>query len=481
VSGLHRLVTTQLSKATQPAGQVDCELLCRLMSTCYEEMERDRKRVDRANKLMQEELEQLTGDMERLIEELRVQNVHFQGALDNMTQGLCLLDAQGRLIVASRRFLKIYGLPPHAAAPGRPIEQILRDSMAVIRLQAYLTLSRTTHAGTLRQELKDGRVVQIAHEPLEGGGAVDTFTDISEQTRADADLAQAHKQLVEISRHAGMAEVATGVLHNVGNVLNSVNVSANLLSECARNSKASSLARVVGVLREHQANLGEFVTSHPQGKHLTTFLESLDRQLTAERTQVVKELDCLARNIEHIKDIVAMQQSYAVVGGVQEQVSVTDLVEDSLKMSVASLNRHRVEIIRDYSDASVISVDKHKALQILVNLVSNAKQACVESGRPDAALTLRTGRFGDRVRVSVADNGVGIAAENLTRIFNHGFTTRKTGHGFGLHSAALAARELSGSLTVSSEGPGRGATFTLDLPVQIEQQVQEQEQEVAHA
>jgi C4-dicarboxylate-specific signal transduction histidine kinase len=190
-------------------------------------------------------------------------------------------------------------------------------------------------------------------------------------------------------------------------------------------------------------------------------------------------LDCLGKNIEHIKDIVAMQQSFAAVGGVEEEVSVTELVEDSLKMSVAALNRHRVEVIRDYSDTSVICIDKHKALQILVNLVSNAKQACVESGRPDASLLLRTGRFGDRVRVVVADNGVGIPAENLTRIFNHGFTTRKTGHGFGLHSAALAARDLSGSLTVSSDGPGRGATFTLDLPARIQQRVRDQA--VAHA
>jgi signal transduction histidine kinase len=347
--------------------------------------------------------------------------------------------------------------------------------MLATRLQAYLSLSRTVSAGSLRQDLKDGRVVQIAHEPLDGGGSVDTFADITEQTRADAQLAQAHKQLVEISRSAGMAEVATGVLHNVGNVLNSVNVSANLLSESVRNSKAANLARVVALLREHHANLGDFVTVHPQGRHLTTVLDGLDRHLSAEREQTAAELETLRKNIEHIKDIVSMQQRFAMVGGVQEQVCVTDLVEDSLKMSVASLNRHHVEIIRNYSDTSVINIDKHKALQILVNLVSNAKHACVESGRPDASLTLQTARFGDRVRISVVDNGVGIAAENLTRIFNHGYTTRKSGHGFGLHSAALAARELRGSLTVTSEGAGRGATFTLDLPLQIEQLAQEQE------
>jgi signal transduction histidine kinase len=110
-------------------------------------------------------------------------------------------------------------------------------------------------------------------------------------------------------------------------------------------------------------------------------------------------------------------------------------------------------------------LDKHKALQILVNLVSNARRACSDSGRADKRLTLRLASGDGRVRLSVADNGAGIPAENLTRIFNHGFTTRKDGHGFGLHSGALAARELGGSLLAHSDGVGLGATFTLELPL----------------
>ena len=67
--------------------------------------------------------------------------------------------------------------------------------------------------------------------------------------------------------------------------------------------------------------------------------------------------------------------------------------------------------------------------------------------------------------ISVADNGIGIPAENLTRIFAHGFTTRKHGHGFGLHSSALAASEMGGALRVQSDGHGCGATFTIELPL----------------
>ena len=148
-------------------------LLCQLTSICYEEMERDRERVDRANKLMQEELPQLTGDMERLIEELRVQNLHFQAALDNMSQGLCLLDGSGQLSVVNRRFLEIYGLDTDAGTPGRPMARILGDSAALEGPEDYLALSAARQPGTLRQDLNDGRVIQIVHEPLASGGSVD--------------------------------------------------------------------------------------------------------------------------------------------------------------------------------------------------------------------------------------------------------------------------------------------------------------------
>jgi two-component system, NtrC family, sensor kinase len=291
--------------------------------------------------------------------------------------------------------------------------------------------------------------------------------EVAEREKAQGELIAAHQQLVQISRQAGMAEVATGVLHNVGNVLNSVNVSANLLFDHVQQSKASSLTRVVALLGEHQHDLGEFVTSHPQGKHVLALLKALDEQMAAERAGALQEIKSLRANVDHIRDIVSMQQSYAKLGGVREEIKVTDLVEDSLRLNAAALSRHRVEIIRDYQDVPVINIDKHKALQILVNLLSNAKSACVESSQREKCVTLRIVNGEARVKILVSDNGVGIPPENLTRIFGHGFTTRKDGHGFGLHSAALAARELGGSLNVHSEGPGRGATFTLELPLDL--------------
>jgi signal transduction histidine kinase len=161
-----------------------------------------------------------------------------------------------------------------------------------------------------------------------------------------------------------------------------------------------------------------------------------------------------------------MQQSYAKISGVTETVQVSELVEDALRMNASGLDRHDIEAISEFEAVPPITVEKHKVLQILVNLIRNAKRACDESGRPDKRLTVRVINGDDRVRIAVIDNGIGIPPENLMRIFSHGFTTRKDGHGFGLHSGALAARELGGVLNVRSEGAGQGAMFVLELPLE---------------
>ena len=282
--------------------------------------------------------------------------------------------------------------------------------------------------------------------------------------RAEVERENMHKQLLETSRQAGMAEVASSVLHNIGNVLNSVNVSATLVADLARKSKVTQLAKAVALLDEHAADLADFMTCDPKGMQMRDYLHQLNNHLAQEQQISIKELESLRKNIEHIKEIVTMQHSYAKISGLTEVVSVADLVEDSLRMNEGALQRHKVRLVREYLNVPPITVEKHKVLQILVNLIRNAKHACQDSGRADPRLTVRVANGEGRIKISVADNGIGIPPENLTRIFNHGFTTRKDGHGFGLHSGALAAKEMGGSLAVQSDGIGRGATFTLDLP-----------------
>jgi signal transduction histidine kinase len=291
-------------------------------------------------------------------------------------------------------------------------------------------------------------------------------SEIAERQRVEQEVERVHRELLTASHEAGMAEVATGVLHNVGNVLNSVNVSASLVAERLNASKSDGVARLARLLKEQGDGLARFLTEDGRGRTVPAYLEQLAAHLDQERAEAGKELAILMMNVEHINEIVAMQQNYARALGVVETVALADLVEDALKIHGGAYARRGINLVRDFEPLTSVSVDKHKVLQILVNLIQNAEHACDESAGPEKRVTIRLRASGpDRVRIEVTDTGVGIAPKNLTRIFSQGFTTRKGGHGFGLHSGALAAQELGGTLTVHSDGPGHGATFTLELPL----------------
>jgi ligand-binding sensor domain-containing protein/signal transduction histidine kinase len=290
--------------------------------------------------------------------------------------------------------------------------------------------------------------------------------EVQAKERARAELAQAQQHLMELSRRSGMAEVATGVLHNVGNVLNSVNVGASVISDKIRNSRVENLAAAVKLLQEHTTDFADFIQNDPKGQRLMPYLSRLASHLQSERHQVLLEAEALITHVDHIKEIVSTQQDYAKMSALTELVSVPKLVEDAYRMVEANFKRHHVKFRGDFEDVPNVLAARHQVLEILVNLLSNAQQAVIENNGPERQVNVFVKRGGeDRVQVLVKDTGIGLSPENLTRIFAHGFTTKRNGHGFGLHSGALAARHMGGSLRAESDGVGRGATFVLELPV----------------
>jgi PAS domain S-box-containing protein len=312
---------------------------------------------------------------------------------------------------------------------------------------------------------KDGRII--------GTFGVSSDLTLIKATQAKLELAQT--ELLVAARQAGMAEIATSVLHNVGNILNSVNVSADLVASTLRTSRALGLARAVQLMDAHAADLGEFLTLDDRGKMLPAYLGQLALALAAEQQGMAEELGHLTRSIDHIKDVVATQQSYAGSSSIVEPVQICKLVDDALRMNDGSLTRHRVSVVKNFAPVPVLRLDRARVLQILVNLISNAKNAmdgvADRTHRMTLDIAVADGADGSqKLRVCVSDEGDGISAQNLTRIFAHGFTTRKAGHGFGLHSCALAARQMGGTLTAHSDGDGRGATFTLELPINTAQE-----------
>ena len=415
----------------------------------------------------------------RIAAELLQNQTLLATVIAELPLALLACDVDGRVTHYNRVAARLWGISTDATGASRPAypitSQVFRadGKTPVPREQRALACALrgenvtdlehvvVTPEHAVRTVLSSGR--QLIGPGGERLGAAVVSQDITERRHADQELEEVNKQLLLASRQAGMAEVATNVLHNVGNVLNSVNVSASLAAERIKKSKCAGLVRVAELLSA-QSDLATFM-SGPQGQHLPAFLQELASELLAERDASVAELGALRANVEHIKEIVAMQQGHARRGGITDTLDMRTLVEDSLRMNEGAFSRHGVTIVRDFAEVPLIQVDKHRVLQILVNVIRNAKYACAEMTGGEKRVTVRVRATPSSILVTVHDTGIGIPPENLERIFNHGFTTRADGHGFGLHSSALAAKEIGGSLQAASAGVGRGATFTLTLPL----------------
>ena len=324
-------------------------------------------------------------------------------------------------------------------------------TIVVIGLQQYR--SRKDQM-LLALELRDlalthnlAQLVRERYQPgAEAGSGPPPQTPIKEQLRASLDrLYRAQQQLIELSRSSGMAEVTTAVLHSIGNVLNSVNISAEQLARLARGSHLEHLARAAGLLREHEADLATFLREDPRGARLPQYFSLLAEQLAGEQRTIQGETQQLQKSVEHIKAIIAAQQRQARVSeGMREVFSLKETVEDAIRLNLISDRDRGIVVVRDHAELAEVHLDRHRLFQILVNLLSNARQA-VEQNPGEKQIVVRTRRrTPDHLVVHVEDNGCGISAEAMPRLFNYGFTTKPDGHGFGLHSSALAARELGG-------------------------------------
>jgi NO-binding membrane sensor protein with MHYT domain/signal transduction histidine kinase len=285
--------------------------------------------------------------------------------------------------------------------------------------------------------------------------------DVTDQVMQEERKRDLQSQLRDASRDAGMAEVATGVLHSVGNVLNSLGVSASLMQSQLRDSRVGNVQRVAALLQEQGANAAHFLESDERGRQLPAYLTQLGENLSAENQRLQTEAAAIAAHVGHIRNIVAAQQTYARRGGVTEAIDVAELLDNAVAIHFADMPD--VTIRREYEPQAPLTIDRHKLIQILGNLLSNARHAIKDCGDQRRELTLRVRQENDSIVIDVQDSGVGIPANVLGRLFEFGYTTKKDGHGFGLHTSAILAKELNGELVAFSEGPGQGARFSLRL------------------
>lgn len=424
--------------------------------------------------LQVEARQQAHAALERALRTLRESEAQLVSLIESTEDLVVSVDTQGRLIrfnSATRQFYQ--RLSQRTLERGEPLfppdspelhalwQQRFAQALAGQRLRVEDSLSAPGHPITLETIINPihGEEGQVVGLTLFG-------RDITERKEHERRLAEMHRSLLDVSRQAGMAEVATGVLHNVGNTLNGINVSAGLVVERLRGSRLGGLARVVELLEGNASRMSAFLTEDERGRQLPAYLVALSRQLLQERESLLGELGSLTASVEHIKAVVSMQQAHARYTGVLEQVPVPQLIDDALRLHALSFERLGIHVRREYAELPPVVVDRHRLLQILLNLLSNARHALLDSGQQEKQLAIRVGqREGRRWWIEVADNGVGIAPEHLARLFTQGFTTKAAGHGFGLHISVLAAQEMGGTLSATSPGRGQGATFTLELPL----------------
>jgi len=416
--------------------------------------------------------------LERTLKELRESESQLSSLIESTDDPVASMDLQGRVLIANAAmkdvYRKRYGrelmkgdlffgpVEPEKLAGWQPrLAQVLSGQRLRFEQEETAGEARIFYDISVHPIFSEGQ--QVVGLTLFG-------RDISARKEAETRLGEMHRTLVDVSRQAGMAEIATGVLHNVGNTLNSVNISTGLVVDQLRQSRVAAMTRATQLLREHAGDMATFLTQSAQGQKLPAFLIALGEQLQEEREAMLKEMQALSDSVDHIKSIVSMQQKHARTAGTLEQVTVPQLIDEALRLNAGSFERQGIRIVRDYGEVPSILVDRHKLLQILVNLLSNARHALAETPQPDKQVEIhvRLAPESKRLVLEVADNGMGISPESLSRMFTQGFTTKKTGHGFGLHISALAATEMQGRLSCSSPGPGQGATFTLELPLEAE-------------
>ncbi len=288
-------------------------------------------------------------------------------------------------------------------------------------------------------------------------------TDISIRKTTEENFKTAQKELLAQAHLAGMAEIATEILHNVGNSLNSLKVSAQLIQEVVRHSVVDGLKNANQLLDEHADNLNDFFSHNPKGKKLLQYYHTLEKKFEEDNNKIASHLSRLFDKVQEITNVVAAQQDYADAPSLLEELDASVIIDNALVIESEIMEESDISVKKEYSDVPKIVAQKTKFLHILVNIFKNARNAMAKSISKKLSVCVDCN---DRtIFIRVKDTGMGIPQKDITKIFAYGYTTLKEGLGFGLHNCANYMTEMGGKIWAESDGKGEGATFVLEFPI----------------
>lgn len=470
---MHNLLKRQLTRLKITEEQLPTmvqweELLIRIDHS-YTEADQERYLLERSMDISSREMCQLN---EKLEQAQHIAHLgYWQYDLGNKK------NKKNKKMLWSNEMYLLFGLKTESSLP-------LYDAM----IDAFDAAEKNILEGLIKHSLQTGekfeleakinsydgqiRWCYLSGEPSRSNEPIRQLTgitlDITSRKKAELELHELNKQFIASARRAGMSEVAVSVLHNVGNILNSVNISIELIQKSLQQSEIQTILKATKMLNQHRDHLSEFLSDDPKGKLLPDYFFEAEKSLQEEVILINKEIVRLNESIKHLKDIVAIQNSISGIPGIFEKTSITEILDAAIDLSHDSLKKRDIHIEKKYSNHQKIETDKNKIMQIIVNLIQNAKDALLSSDpsqEKKITISSQLDTKNENIEIIISDTGIGITQENLIKIFNFGFTTKAHGHGFGLHSSALLAKELGGSLHAESKGLGQGARFILTLSV----------------
>lgn len=402
----------------------------------------------------------------------------YAGLLKNILQSApdatLIVNQRGRIIFANSQAEKAFGYT-QAEILGEPIEILIPESYRekhTEHVKNYFQHPYTRPMGAglnLVAERKNKEIfpVEICIAPIEvknGLIAMATVRDITERKKMQEQIDEMNKRVLSSAKRAGMAEVVNTILHNMGNILNSANVSAGvLIDKTSQPDYVEKLKRIANLINEKSSQLSDYFIKDTKGKLVPKYLMNVTEIIENEHKKIHQELKNIYKQLSFTIDIISKQESAGGTSIFLEPTSLDEILEFAIK--TGELENTGITIIKNIDREFSISTDKIKLLQILTSLIVNAKESLLESASPNKHITITVNKNNEQIDIFIQDNGSGISEENLKRLFLFGFSTKKERHGFGLHNSFLLAKELGGSLCAKSDGKNKGATFVLSLPL----------------
>lgn len=273
-----------------------------------------------------------------------------------------------------------------------------------------------------------------------------------------------NKHLIDAARQAGMAEVAGSVLHSMGNVLNSLNISSEILQQKINSMSTTKISKLADLLNKNNGKEGNYFTETESGRDIVKYISLIAKETEIEKLNLLQEVQSMSTHINHLKNTVSLQQTISKPTIVITRVFISKIITDILSIYKTQIENNAITVSYEHDGDHSLMNDQYQIERILQNLIHNAIESLKSSEISDKSLVVSCQLGKDKsIIIQVIDNGLGISPNRINKIFNFKSTTKKGGHGFGLHYSALEAKRLGGELTAASKGLGQGATFTLKL------------------